>query len=184
MQTIKCVVVGDGAVGKTSMLISFTSNQFNADYMPTVFDNYTANVMLDTTVYNLSLWDTAGQEDYDRLRPLSYGNTDVYLVCYSVNSKSSLANVNNKWINEVRFYSPDTPIILVGLKSDMRNTSANDVVPKTDIDDVMTLYKLNHNIECSAKTQDNIKYLFDTVIRCYIESNKNKLVKKSKCIIL
>lgn len=69
------------------------------------FDNYSANVKVDGKPINLGLWDTAGQEDYDRLRPLSYPQTDVFLVCFSLVSPPSFENVKTKVIYDKKAYN-------------------------------------------------------------------------------
>lgn len=62
-------------------------------------------MMIGDDPYTLGLFDTAGQEDYDRLRPLSYPQTDVFLVCFSVTSPASFENVKEKWFPEVSLFS-------------------------------------------------------------------------------
>lgn len=121
MQNVKVVAIGDGAVGKTSLLITATSNRFPKDYIPTVFDNYSVNLLYDGQPYSVGLWDTAGQEDYDRLRPLSYPQTDVFLLCYSIASRSSFTNLD-KWIHEVEHHMGKAKysIVLIGTKSDLQ----------------------------------------------------------------
>ena len=74
---IKCVVVGDGAVGKTCLLWSYAKNEFPTEYVPTVFDNYSVQIQIGDEQFNLGLFDTAGQEDYDKIRPLSYSGTEL-----------------------------------------------------------------------------------------------------------
>ena len=65
-------------------------------YVPTVFENYVADVEVDGKHVELALWDTAGQEDYDRLRPLSYPDSHVILICFAIDSPDSLDNVQEK----------------------------------------------------------------------------------------
>jgi len=191
MQNIKCVVVGDGAVGKTCLLISYTTNAFPGEYIPTVFDNYSANVMVDGRPVNLGLWDTAGQEDYDRLRPLSYPQTDVFLICFSIISPQSFENVKSKWAPEIAHHAPDVPIILVGTKADLRGDSnmqatlaakgLHMVTPEESAARMKEIGAIAY-LECSALTQEGLKTVFDEAIRAAL--NKNTKKKKSKCIIL
>merc|ERR1712048_302103 len=167
---IKCTTVGDGAVGKTCMLMSYSTETFPEVYVPTALMNYTNNYMVDGRPLSLSLWDTASQEDYDRFRPLSYPHTDVFVVCYSVTSPSSLRNAKNKWIKEIRFHSPHAPIVLAGTKADLRNSSAADKQDTTFVDfaDAKELGEelgVNRVMECSAKTAVGLTELFDEVMK-------------------
>jgi len=191
MQNIKCVVVGDGAVGKTCLLISYTTNAFPGEYIPTVFDNYSANVMVDGKPINLGLWDTAGQEDYDRLRPLSYPQTDVFLVCFSVISSSSFENVKTKWVPEIQHHAPNVPILLVGTKSDLRKDDNTIKQLQSRQQSMVTIESAQRMakeigavnfLECSALTQEGLKQVFDEAIRAAM--SKPTKPKGTKCVLL
>ena len=160
-------MIGDGAVGKTSMLISYTTNKFPEEHVPTVFDNYKAEVMVDNKQYTLGLWDTAGQEDYDRLRPLSYPGTDIFLVTFAITSPTSLENVKTKWVPELQQYSPGTPFILVGTKADMRSKT-RDAVSTAVAGKICAELKGEKFMECSSRTQEGLKQVFDSAIQCVI----------------
>lgn len=120
----KLVVVGDGACGKTSLLCVFAKGEFPTQYEPTIFENYVAEIRLDGKPVQLALWDTAGQEGYERLRPLSYAQAHVILIAFSLDSPDSLENAQYKWSEEVRqICGSHIPILLVGCKADLRNDS-------------------------------------------------------------
>ena len=118
----KLVVCGDGVCGKTCLLVVFKDNDFPETYIPTVFETYVTDIQLDNgPLVELGLWDTAGQDDYERLRPLSYPGTDVVLICFSIDMPDSLENVREKWVPEINHYLPKVPIVLVGNKADLRS---------------------------------------------------------------
>ncbi len=166
--SIKLVIVGDGAVGKTSSLISYSTNAFPGEYIPTVIDNYSANIMVDGKPVNLGLWDTAGQSDYDRLRPLSYPQTDVFIIAYSIISQSSFDNVTSKWLPELRHHRPRTPILLAGYKTDLRddpNARIRGAVKSPAEGQALAQSLGLVYRECSALTQHGLKNIFDTSVR-------------------
>ncbi|GAV64833.1 Ras domain-containing protein/DUF632 domain-containing protein/DUF630 domain-containing protein [Cephalotus follicularis] len=156
------------------------------DYVPTVFDNFSANVVVNGATVNLGLWDTAGQEDYNRLRPLSYRGADVFILAFSLISKASYENVSKKWIPELKHYAPGVPIVLVGTKLDLRDDKQFFIdhpgaVPITTAqgEELRKLIGAPAYIECSSKTQQNVKAVFDAAIRVVLQPPKQKK-KKSK----
>ncbi|EXJ71079.1 uncharacterized protein A1O5_06072 [Cladophialophora psammophila CBS 110553] len=117
---LKIVLVGDGASGKTCLLIMVTKGTFPEVYVATVFENYVADFELNKQDFTVHFWDTAGQEDYDRLRPLSYPDADAVVITFAIDSPDSLDNVQAKWISEVLHFCSAAPIFLVGCKKDLR----------------------------------------------------------------
>ncbi|XP_070318105.1 rho-related GTP-binding protein RhoG-like [Odocoileus virginianus] len=191
MQTIKCVVVGDGAIGKTCLLISYTTNAFPEEYVPTVFDNYSAQTYVDGQIVILNLWDTAGQEEHDRLRTLSYPQTNIFVICFSIGSPSSYAKVRHKWHPEVSHHCPNVPVLLVGTKRDLRsdletvkNRKEQSLVPTTPQQGTSLAKQVGavKYLECSALMQDGVREVFLEAIWAVLYPATKKNTKK--CVLL
>ncbi|KAI1237903.1 hypothetical protein IHE44_0013995 [Lamprotornis superbus] len=175
---IKCVLVGDGAVGKTSLVVSYTTNGYPDEYQPTALDTFSVQVLVDGAPVRIQLWDTAGQEDFDCLRSLCYPDTDVFLVCFSVVNPSSFQNITEKWIPEIRTHNPRAPVLLVGTQADLRDDVNVLIsldryhvkpVPRPQAEGLADKIRAEAYLECSALTQKNLKEVFDMAIVSGVE---------------
>ncbi|KAJ9114526.1 hypothetical protein QFC20_001399 [Naganishia adeliensis] len=156
----EAVIVGDGACGKTSL-------------SPTVFDNYVADIQLDGKPVQLALWDTAGQEEYERLRPMSYAKAHVILIAFAVDTPDSLDNVANKWIEEVRsICGPHVPVLLVGCKTDIREKAKENgtYVPENFVESaegqrISAAIGAKSYWECSSLLNEGVDDVFEAATR-------------------
>jgi len=188
-QDIKLMVVGDGSVGKTCLLISYTTNSFPGEYVPTVFDNYNANAIVEGNPVNLGLWDTAGSEEYDTLRPLSYPGTDVFLICFSIFSPESFESVTKKWYPEISEHATDTPIILVGTKLDLRakpeaiqslKENNQEPISTKKGEELAKKIGARRYLECSALTQEGLAKVFEEAVKVILFPNKESVEETSQ----
>ncbi|KAG7237272.1 hypothetical protein INR49_032605, partial [Caranx melampygus] len=161
-EELSCMLVGDGAVGKTSMIISYIFNGYNSEYRQTAFDVFTGEL----------------KEEFGHLRSLCYAHVDVFILCFSVVNPVSFDNVTSKWIPQIRAGNPTSPIVLVGTQSDLHHNV--DVLIHLDKRRTKPVHfsrarKLAHRIrahdyvECSALTQHNLKDVFDCAVSAAIK---------------
>lgn len=206
------MILGDGACGKTSLLNVFTRGYFPQVYEPTVFENYVHDIFIDGQSVQLSLWDTAGQEEFDRLRSLSYSDTHCIMLCFSIDSPDSLENVQSKWVGEIADHCEGVKLVLVALKCDLR--SNEDLQPSGAVEDEgLNPYAQSHSnlhsrrlityeeglavakkigalryLECSAKKNKGVNEAFSEAARCALNAkpkgaNENEAEDKS-CVIV
>jgi len=189
------MVVGDPSVGKTCMLISYTTNSFPGEYVPTVFDNYTANAIVEGHPINLGLWDTAGSDDYNQLRPLSYPGTDVFIICFNLVDMETYNNVKQKWHPEISHHNPKTPYILVGTKLDLRDNHEvvdglkshnSEPISSEQGEKLCKEIGASKYLECSALSQKNLPQVFEeavkTVFYDQVKAGKQKKTKEN-CLL-
>ena len=188
----KMVIIGDDTCGKTSLYTVFAKNKDFEDikkYVPQVFEGYVADMEVDGKQLELALWDTVGREGYDRVRALSYPDTDVILMCFSINSPDSLKNIPKKWTPEVKQFCPNVPIILVGNKKDLRN-DPNTIKElgkikqePVKLEEGSTMAEQIHAFayhECSARSKEEVREVFNTAARASLQFRKGR---SKKCIL-
>lgn len=170
------------------MLISYTTTAFPGEYIPEVFDNYSANVLFEGNPINLQLWDTHSGEDYKKLRPLSYPNTDVFIIVFSLVNPKSLENVEKIWVPEIKEYCPNAAFILAGSDKELRDEfqqhqeeyKAKGWEPISQEEGMEMMRKVNANdyVEFSAAKEYHLKEVFESAIRCVLHPEQKKEVKK------
>lgn len=191
-KSIKAVFIGDLKVGKTCLITSFAKNIFSENYEATVFDNQEALVsFVDpktdkrcVVVYNL--FDTAGQNGFEKQRPIAYNDSDVFFMVYSITDRKSFENINNSWLNELRRFFVKTgekaPMILLGCKKDLRKEyekAGKDTISKREgkrlgLELGLPFY------EVSSKTQEGLKSVFDSSIEIVFRFREKHTSKEQR----
>eukprot|EP01084_Bolivina_argentea_P301409 519995_1 len=156
---IKIVLVGDAAIGKSCLLTICTGGSYPTEYIPTVFDNYAEDkeIGFGLTATRVDLWDTAGSDTFDRVRPLAYRDANIFIVCFAVNLESSKTNVTEKWIKEIR--KEHKPIVLCGLKADLSEHLVQD---QTFGNNLALQIGAECYVQCSAYCNDGIEKVINT----------------------
>lgn len=178
----KVVVIGDGACGKTCFLEVYKSGIFPEDYVPTIVDNFVMKETINSDEVILTLWDTSGQDEYDALRPLSYSNANLIIICYGVDRKDRLGNIEEKWLNEIQNLCKNVPYFLVGLKSDIRDSASpsetSKFITKKEGEELAQKIGAKYFAECSSLTRKNIKETFKEIATYIIKHKKETMSRK------
>ncbi|KAG5264121.1 hypothetical protein AALO_G00272370 [Alosa alosa] len=183
----KLLTVGDVGCGTRCLRITFVEDKFPEIYVPRVLENYIANIEVDGKEVELNLWNTAGQQEYPRLRPLSYPDTDVILLCFAIDKPSSLESISKKWAPELKHYCPNAPIILVGNKKDLRNDEHarrelakrnQEPVKQEEGWDMAIRIDAFGYMECSAKTMEGVREVFELAARAALQAEN-----QSACLL-
>ena len=172
---LKLILIGDGRVGKTSIINKYINNKFNEGEEITVSSSYIEKIQIfNSKKYKFSIWDTAGQEKFNSITPIYYRDAKGVLLVYDITNLNSFSRVK-KWREELKTFNNDAIIIICGNKCDFLNDKNNINKEFVDID-IAKKYANDNNIELfftSAKNGDNIIEVFENLM----EKVFNKFVK-------
>ena len=161
----KIIVIGDPAVGKTSLLTNFCGDKFEYEYIPTVGVNITKepvtikdNMGTETTV-NLMVWDIAGQPQFYMLHRPYFNGADGMMLVYDITRSSSFSNINNWYSTSIKYGLSGIPRILIGNKIDL-NDDRKIILPMAE----HLSEKINAPFfETSALTGENVPLIFQKI---------------------
>ncbi|KAI8788261.1 cell division control protein 42 [Biomphalaria glabrata] len=172
---VHCAMLGDGMVGKTCLTLSYIEKCFTESYTATVFDNYPVPLEVGGQDFVISLFDTAGQNDFEDLRAYTYKESEVLVLCFSVIDRDSFSSVCNSWVPEIKRHTKRRrPVILVGTQIDMRRGEEQEV--STEEGEAMArAIGADCYIECSAKRKDGLKEVFEHVVFSALKFRKKKV---------
>ncbi|XP_027335187.1 ras-related protein RABC1-like [Abrus precatorius] len=160
--SFKLLLIGDSGVGKSSLLLCFTSNEFE-DLAPTIGVDFKVKyLMMDGKKLKLAIWDTAGQERFRTLTSSYYRGAQGIIMVYDVTRRETFTDLSEVWAKEIDLYStnPECIKMLVGNKVDKDSDRA--VTKKEGIDFAREYGCLF--IECSAKTRVNVQQCFEELV--------------------
>jgi len=162
----KISVVGDGAVGKTSLIRKYTKGNFEKDYIKTIGAQFSRfEKIIESDTVNLVFWDIAGQEDFDFLQPLFYKESKASIVVYSLEENdlgnNSFDHVKN-WVQNLRKYCGEIPMILFANKVDLVEENEMDLL---EIKNIVDKYNFIGFSLTSAKTGQGVNEAFDIIIQ-------------------
>ncbi len=159
----KITILGDAAVGKTSLISQFVEGSFQEDYKPTLGANIVRkDVNLDNARVRLIMWDLAGQEKYQVVRSMYFQGCQGALLVYDVTRYNTLDNINTKWLRDFKKHvKKKGAFILIGNKSDLKDQR---VIPTERGKELATKIKASHFIETSAKLGENIEEAFSLLV--------------------
>lgn len=196
---VRCIILGDGDVGKSAMLLTYLSGHFPEDIPPGPVDGfseydhltkYPVKLQQDNVEVTLTLVDSFGLDEYEKLRERVCASGDIYMLCFDTSKRSTFERINHHWLPEMRRYSSQqTPFVVVGLKTDIRSKA------QADCSDITTFVTYSegmreagdlgaaHYTECSAKNNTGVKRVFEKTAQVAVENMMPNELKRSSCVV-